>query len=304
MFFLIVKNYQLIIITNFNIYLNFKKNNMKKISITLIALIAILFASCSKSDSTATTPTDNGGLVVEKKNKALLLEFSETWCPPCGSYGVPAFDTCLSLEGNTISMMKVCASSTPSTFNAAVSSAVSIDLGVKGVPTFFVNSTELFAGGGLYSGVADNRNFVVTTANNFAKMPVTAGVAMSKTISNGLMTVKAKVQFFTTQTVVKDYRLSIFVLEDKLIADQATTTGTIPNLLHRNVLRICSNPSDYKGTQIYPSAAITEGYVVEKSFDIKLQSTWKTENLKLIGVIYDCTNASKPIVVNSNMLLN
>ncbi|MFI5221389.1 MAG: hypothetical protein ACHQK8_03615, partial [Bacteroidia bacterium] len=127
--------------------------------------VSTTFAFTNSVDSTFT---------VEKKNRAILIEFSETWAGPCGTYGVPSFDTCFDLEGNVISIMKVCVSSTPSTMNGTQSAAISSDFKVNGIPTFFVNGTELLAGGGVYTDPLSSRNAVFVLANTFSLSPVIA----------------------------------------------------------------------------------------------------------------------------------
>ncbi|MFI5221862.1 MAG: Omp28-related outer membrane protein, partial [Bacteroidia bacterium] len=129
-----------------------------------------------------------------------------------------------------------------------------------------------------------------------------AGVVMSKTITGAVMTVKTKVQFFTAQAAGKDYRLSLFVVEDKVVADQNSMAGTIKNCIHRNLLRTISNNNDYKGYPLNINAAIAADQTFEKSYNINLPGTWNTANLKVIGVIYDCTAPGKPVVVNTSML--
>lgn len=93
---------------------------MKKILYVSLAF-AMVFAGCKKSSdnsaapATPVTPT----ITVEKKNRAILFDFSEDWCPPCGAYGGPAFDSCISLEVNTMSLMKVYTTSNVSSLNCS-----------------------------------------------------------------------------------------------------------------------------------------------------------------------------------------
>ncbi len=75
---------------------------MKKL-LAFAAIVAISFMGCKKDDDNSGTPTGGGGtLTVEKKNRPLLIDFSEDWCGPCGSNGGPAFDSLLSYEGSML----------------------------------------------------------------------------------------------------------------------------------------------------------------------------------------------------------
>ena len=94
---------------------------MKKL-VTILVITIIAITSCKKDKEE--TPSSGGGssLTVEEKNRGILIDFSETWCPPCGAYGGPAFDSCLSIESSKITAIKVYGSSSPSSLNSAVSS--------------------------------------------------------------------------------------------------------------------------------------------------------------------------------------
>lgn len=58
---------------------------MKKLILPLFA-IALLANSCSKE---VEIPEVNN---VSTERKALLFDFTATWCPPCGSNGLPVYN--------------------------------------------------------------------------------------------------------------------------------------------------------------------------------------------------------------------
>ena len=191
---------------------------MKKLLIAACA-VALLFSSCKKNDSSSDSSSSgsgSGSLTVQKVNKAMLFDFSETWCPPCGAYGGPSFDSCLTMEVTKISAMKVYASSSPSTMNASISNAMDNSFNVTGVPTFFVNEQELNSGGGVYSAIGSNFNWVKGKADAFAAGTVNAGVALTKSISGTTMTVKTKTHFYTAQAASKTLKIAVYVVEDQI----------------------------------------------------------------------------------------
>ena len=282
---------------------------MKKLLFTSLIAAGLIFGYGCKKKDTTTPPVDNtpAPLVVKQENKAFMVDFSETWCPPCGSYGGPAFDKVLDdLEGSTLCLMKAYGSSTPSALNGKYSSAMGTDYGVKGVPTFFVNQDELNKGGGVYSQFDANVNFVKSKANNFAGAAVNAGVALDKKISGNTMTVRTKSKFFTDFPAGTDYRLAVYVVEDNITATQALAvplngSNSDPAYKHRNLLRTGASGS-YKGDAINNKGAVANNQEFDKEFTITLDPTWNQANLKVIAVIWDATNAGLPIVVNSNMV--
>lgn len=257
---------------------------------------------CKKKDTTDNTNNGPTPLVVKQENKAFMVDFTETWCGPCGSYGGPSFDKVVDqLENTSLTCMKIYASSTPATFNSKYSQAMGTDYGVKGVPTFFVNKDELNKGGGVYSQVDQNVTWVTSKANTFAGSAVNAGVALDKSVSGTTMTVRTKCKFFTDYTAGTDFRLAVYVVEDQLKADQNTASGVVKDYTHRNLLRTGSSAT-YKGDPINNKGAIALNQEFDKDIQITLDPSWNTANLKVIAVIYDATAAGLPVMVNSNMV--
>ncbi len=148
-----------------------------------MAIAAIGFTSCKKDKEE--TPSGGSSLTVEQKNRGILIDFSETWCPPCGAYGGPAFDSCLSIESSKITLIKVYGSSTPASLNSSVSNGFASAYNVSGVPDFWFNNSEQNAGGGVYSSISSNYNWVNNKATTFAAEPVVAGIALKKEIVAG-----------------------------------------------------------------------------------------------------------------------
>lgn len=277
---------------------------MKNLKPIVFLLIVSVIFSCKKKDDDSTSTTGGGGggapagITVVKKNKALFIDFSETWCPPCGSYGGPSFDAVLTQLDTLVTSMKVYGSSTPASLNSPVSNAMAGDYNVSGVPTFFVNGVEEFTGGGVQSNVTNNVNWVKSRGTIEYNKPVIAAVGLSRTITDSNVVVKTKVQFYTAQAAGKKYQLAVYLLEDKLIATQATTTGSVTNYEHRNLLR-AANVSSYKGDPLNNSAAVVADQVFEKTYTITKQAAWVKANIRVLAVIYDATTSGKPTVINT-----
>lgn len=244
-------------------------------------------------------------VAVEHKNRALLIDFSETWCPPCGSYGGPAFDSLLYLEDTKITMMKVYGSSNPSTLNAPFAATMQSDYSLAGVPSFFVNSNTIDPSGGVFATIYDNYIWANGHATTFAYDTIKAGLVISKSITANTMTVDAKVKFLTSKPAGKTYRLAVFVVEKNIVAAQSVTGGfgTEYNYVHNNLLRACSNPTTYKGDILnVGNVAINANQIYNKSFSINLQSAWVQSNLKVIAVVWETSATGKPKMINSVVL--
>ena len=272
---------------------------MKKI-LAIAAIVAVGFTSCKKDKEE--TPSSGGGssLTVEEKNRGILIDFSETWCPPCGAYGGPAFDSCLSIESSKITAIKVYGSSSPSSLNSAVSSGFANAYNVSGVPDFWFNNTEQNSGGGVYSSISSHYNWVLNKANAFAAEPVVAGVALKKEIVGDSIKVTTKVKFYASQAAGIDYKLAVYVIERNIIASQSVSgAGTVANYKHMNLVR-ASNAASYSGVSLNASTAITVDQEFSNTYMIAKNAAWNVANLKVVGVIWK-GGATPNKVVNSNV---
>ncbi len=264
---------------------------------TLVAVLAIAFTACKKSEE---TPASGGGggsttLTVERVNRALLMDYTATWCGPCGQYGGPAFDGALAQEGLTLVAMKVYAtSSTPASMGHPFYTAMTGAFNITGIPSFRVNNAS----------VSTSTNGATSAAATFQNdtSKLIAGVALSKVIEGDSIRVTTKTKFFKAQNAGLDYRIAIYVVEDNIISAQLVGSTTNPSYDHRNLLR-ASNASTYYGSPLNNSAAIVLDQEFDKTFSIYLNPAWNKAKLKVIATIWrGATAPSIPQVINSNMV--
>jgi hypothetical protein len=274
---------------------------MKKL-LALLCFAAIAFAACNKDDdddnngSGGNNPPPPPELVVEKKNFAALIDFSEDWCPPCGSYGGPTFDSALSQEGIILTGIKVYGSSNNTSLNAAVSDGWANGFNVTAIPSVYVNNTKT----SITTSIGSNYNSIVQKANAFVSDSVRAAIALKKTLlGDSVMEVKTKVKFYVTDSSNANYTLGVYLMEDDVIANQSTNSGSDPDYVHRNLLRI-GNASTYLGTPINSSADIVADQEFDAVFNLPLNPNWNTANLKVIAVIWQ-NGTGTPKVINSRL---
>jgi hypothetical protein len=268
---------------------------MKKL-ILLISCIIFIFSGCKKSnDSSAVSST------YEKKNKALFIELSETWCPGCGSYGGPLMEDALRLENTSLTCMKVCLTSVPASMNSNISMSLEYAYQIQSVPDAWMNTTELYPGGGIYLDESINYSWITSHASQFDSQPVIADILLNAKLSGSTLRVDAKVKFYSAQNSGNDFKLAVYVLEDYVKVTQNTQSGAVDNYIYRNLLR-AGNSSSYAGETINNAAAVSQDQEFSKSFDIPIQSGWVSTNLKVIGVLWKFVGSSAvPTVVNSNI---
>ncbi len=273
---------------------------MKKLVFAL-AIVSILFNACKKDD---TTPASTGSttLTVEKKNRAAIIYFGEDWCPPCGSYGGPTLDSCLKQEGTLLTGMKINTSSNNTALNWSTGQGMwnvfnsGVFASANAIPSMAVNTTKQ----SVTTSVSSNYSGAVSKATTFANGTVIAGIALRKSISGDSISVDTKVKFYSDITAGSDYRLAVYVVEDKIITSQSTSSGTVSNYEYRNLVRTC-NASAYYGLEVNNGGdAIALDQEFSANYKMYLKPTWNKSNLKVIGILWRM-GGSPASVVNSNV---
>jgi len=274
---------------------------MKKLVLAL-ACVSILFNACKK-DETAPSSGGSTTLTVEKKNRAAVIYFGEDWCPPCGTYGGPTLDSCLKQEGTLLTGMKINTSSNNSSLNWSTGQGMwnvfntGVFASANAIPSMAVNTTKQ----SVTTSVSSNYSGAVNKATTFANGTVIAGIALRKSISGDSIAVDTKVKFFSDITAGSDYRLAIYVVEDKIITSQSTSSGTNANYEYRNLVRTC-NASAYYGLEINNGGdAIALDQEFSNTYKMYLKPAWNKNNLKVIGILWKM-GGSRAQVVNSNVV--
>jgi hypothetical protein len=274
---------------------------MKKLVLAL-ACVSILFNACKKDE---VLPSSGGStsLTVEKKNRAAVIYFGEDWCPPCGAYGGPTLDSCLKQEGTLLTGMKINTSSNNSSLNWSTGQGMwnvfntGVFASANAIPSMAVNTTKQ----SVTTNVSSNYSGAVSKATSFANGTVIAGIALSKRISGDSISVDTKVKFFSDITAGSDYRLAVYVVEDKLFTSQSTNTGTNTNYEYRNLVRTCNSPS-YYGLEVNNGGdAIVLDQEFSNTYKMYLKPAWNKNNLKVIGILWKMGGAPAQIV-NSNVV--
>ena len=274
---------------------------MKKLVLAL-ACVSILFNACKKDD---TAPASGGStsLTVEKKNRAAVIYFGEDWCPPCGSYGGPTLDSCLKQEGTLLTGMKINTSSNNSSLNWSTGQGMwnvfnsGVFASANAIPSMAVNTTKQ----SVTTSVSSNYSGAVAKATTFANGTVIAGIALRKSISGDSIAVDTKVKFFSDIAAGSDYRLAVYVVEDKLFTSQSTSSGTNANYEYRNLVRTC-NASAYYGLEVNNGGdAIALDQEFSNTYKMYLKPAWNKNNLKVIGILWKM-GGSPAQVVNSNVV--
>jgi hypothetical protein len=151
------------------------------------------------------------------------------------------------------------------------------------------------------TSVSSNYSGAVSKATTFANGTVIAGIALRKSISGDSISVDTKVKFYSDITAGSDYRLAVYVVEDKIITTQSTSAGSVSNYEYRNLVRTC-NASAYYGMEVNNGGdAIALDQEFSANYKMYLKPTWNKNNLKVIGILWKM-GGSPAQVVNSNVV--
>jgi hypothetical protein len=227
------------------------------------------------------TETDGNCQVADSKQRFFMMDITATWCPPCGSYGIPGFNKSIDLIGES----NVVAMSVHST--DAMSCAAGNELmnyaqyKTTSVPRIAGADTLIFPAG-VYTDITATANKIKGASDLFTSQTPTANCYIGKTISGSNVTLDVKTKFFKAAS--GDYYIAAYILEDGIIASQQLATGGAnATQVHNHVLR-----GSFSTTfgDVLANGSIETGRVVSKTFTTSLNSTWKTENLRYAVVIW------------------
>lgn len=239
---------------------------MKKVLFSLI-VITILFSACKKDDE------ENGekGLVVKKEQWALALNYTATWCGPCGSWGAPLIMQLGSMD--KVLAVKAHASNDPMN-NSAYYSSFTAERPSNGIPSFWINDEKV---------TAQN---AVNKVNEAIALPVHAGLAMEADRVGTQYNVKVKAEWF--EAGAGSYYLSVFLLENGI--DGSASAGAYsqngvndPDYEHYYVFRTVATQNLYGEPLATDPAA---EYSVEKEYTIDIDPTW-TNDVYPVAVLWN-----------------
>lgn len=253
---------------------------MKK-SLLLIPAAALVFGlgSCKKEEA------GSGDIQsVSSVYKAVVFEYSATWCGPCGQYGYPAMhDLMAEYKYKTVGVFMHPTDDIVSQEPAGQEDIVDF-FGFSGTPASAVNTGE-----DTYPTYLEPKVTQAIAANPTAK----AGIGISKSISGNVVTVNTKTVFF--EDVAGTYNLAIYITEDKIMEQQNGQTD--PEVEHNDILRAVA---DGKAFGTLCATSPTKGTKVDGTYTITVPQSRNKDNLHVVAVLYKMENNQPTAVLNAN----
>ncbi|MFK7983042.1 MAG: Omp28-related outer membrane protein [Saprospiraceae bacterium] len=213
------------------------------------------------------------GQEVPQEQKIVITKIAATWCPPCGGTAWDNFD----VINDTYAGKAIMLTAHPSR-SSKLHAPESIDFSGNlpqafGQPLFYINRTKYTT-----STILENTEAAINEANNVTPI---ANTGLNATISDNLdlLQIKAKVKFF--QEGDGAYYLSLLVLEDGVIEEQANRGNSA---VHKRVLRSSLMGGTF-GQEIASGliAADTEFNFTDSK---TLEANWNTDSIEVAAIIW------------------
>ena len=248
---------------------------MRKFSLIILGFIFV-FVSCNKNEEEEPV-TDT--LVPQKSQWGFALNYTATWCGPCGSWGAPLIHE-LEEMGNVVAITAH-ASGDPMFNQGLYNSFENVRTNGGGIPSFWIGDTK-----------TNNESFMTTLLE---QEPV-AGIAISSSKSGTSITVKTKTEFF--EAGEGEYYLSVLILESGIDGSSSSGqyaqngTDTPATYKHDFVLRASATDGNAYGELVTTDPA--KGTTVSKNYTITLEESWNNE-VYAVAVLWRKSTTGMPV---------
>jgi hypothetical protein len=273
---------------------------MKKV-LLLLAISASMFIVSCKDEPKEPTPTTKDKLdvgEVSKENTSLVVKFSGTNCPPCGSWGWSFMtDLITGTEGKANCLTAYGQNFVAKLFIMPEATTLQDAWKATGYPHFGANGsvTTVPRSGSVNTAAEKAEIFARVDAHKAAVVKANTGVKYE--IVDGKLKLKYKVKAF--EEMSGDNHLAIYLLEHEVVGYQAGHADG-NNSKHKHILRKEISGQGY-GKSI---GAIASGKEVSGDFEMAIPADWNTEKLEVVtalyvksGTAYTFTNSSRGVLV-------
>lgn len=245
-----------------------------------LLVVSFVFSYCKKDE----TPNI---ITVSTEHKSFHIDFTATWCCPCGG-AKPMFEDVQSKYPYKMISMSLHAQN--DTFYVPTMFGYWANVyNVSGIPTMVGDNREVRWGYMPPSYELDTSDFY-HLIDSTTSQPAKCGIGLAKTISGNTMLINTKTVFF--DNVSGKYTLAIYVVESGLYYDQNCS----PDDIHDNVFRACVNDPQGIGT-VLANGSVTKGQAFDNTFTWTIPAGYHTDKLNLIGIVYQMGTAPKPVAI-------
>jgi len=271
---------------------------MKKFFKTTMAVmigLSLTFTACKKDEGKTDGGNNNGTptVTVPQSQKATVIYFGGTWCPPCGAYGKPAKEQIKAQTGNKAVIISCQVGNDP--MANADGQALSALFNPSGVPAMYLGGADDVINA-MIGGSSNTGAQAVATVGTIAAKTAKSNIVLSVKEEDGLQVCTIDGKFFADLT--GEYYAAGYLLEDKLKYAQSSD-NSVEKDIHYNVLR-AKYGDDVKGELIKANPKKDETFNKKMAFFIPTTSV--KANCAIAVVIWKKQTDGKWTLSNSSYI--
>ncbi|MFN5883841.1 MAG: Omp28-related outer membrane protein [Bacteroidota bacterium] len=270
------------------------KKHYLKLTSAMLVLSSFIFLGCSKDDDSS-GDNNTPSVTIEQKNRALVIDITGTWCPPCGAYGIPGFNDGIA-KGKDKMVPFAIHISDPLTVAGMTPIASMGRFMTTSVPRIAVGNGLAFPAG-VYTDIGLTGDKIIESVDTFiANNPVVVGVALNNLKVDGSnISVDVHSKFFNT-AATGDYQMAVYFYENGVISSQKMSgQPDNPNQQHDHTIRAIATPS------AWGEAISISGDTRTKTYTAPMNAAWKSANMGAIAVIWKKITSSDYLYINGNI---
>ncbi len=228
---------------------------------------------------------DGSCIYAEKKQRALIIEQTATWCSACPSAGKFVHGVADEYNGDAIIIAMHGEMDDP--MKADCFSSFRSDRYCNVYPAFFIADERVFL---TPDAVHDSINIILTRGQ------VEASVNFIAFRNDSVLNIKTRTKFFINPDT--DFYLSVYIMENNIFG--GTGSGVYEqinggaNYLHNNVLRAAMTKTDFYG-EIINNNYTVKGTIIDKEYIFNLKQQWNFNNLYVICVLWKYIPTNVPV---------
>lgn len=238
---------------------------MKRFTILLLSAMMIFTVACQKDDEDNdddNNTNEENQLSPQQVQNGFAINYTATWCGPCGSWGAPRINN----MGNAAP-------------NGVIITAHASNDPMHNATLYGDLNAERSSGGGIPSfWVGDVSSATESDMDALLQQTPDAGIDISYSIEGTTMTIETKTKFFNA--VSGNFHLSCFVLEDGIDGSSSAgqyaqngTSSSYPNddYEHNFVLRAATSTGTYGNVIATDPAADAE---FDETLTATIENSW------------------------------
>lgn len=241
----------------------------------LLFCLVLIYTSCSKDDN---NKQGDHSLTANQRQWGLAINYTATWCGPCGSWGSPLIHELSQVD--EVVAITVHSANDPM-FNSALYKSFNADRPSGDIiPSFWIG---------------DEKSQELNTMNSLLQQIPVAGIGIESSQTESSITIKTKTEFFMAGS--GQYYLSVLILEDGINGSESAgnykQNGVADpvNYKHDFVLRASSVNNNVYGEELISNPE--KGSIVDKEYEIVLNPGWD-QHVYPVAILWQVNLFSNP----------